>query len=45
MSDPDIRWGPEIQKKYDQFLAEERVYVTDGQWDKFPVGSRLFIGK
>lgn len=41
----DIRWGPEIQKKFDQFLAEERVYVTDGQWDRFPVGSRLFIGK
>lgn len=45
MSDPDIRWGNDIQKKYDKFLAEERVYVTDGQWDRFPVGSRLFIGK
>jgi nuclear polyadenylated RNA-binding protein 3 len=45
VGDSDIRWGPDIQKKYDQFLAEERVYVTDGQWDRFPVGSRLFIGK
>jgi nuclear polyadenylated RNA-binding protein 3 len=44
MGDPDIRWPLEIQKKFDQFLVEERGYVTDGQWDKFPVGSRLFIG-
>lgn len=45
LGDSDIRWGPDIQKKFDQFLAEERGYVTDGQWDRFPVGSRLFIGK
>ncbi|KIN00798.1 hypothetical protein OIDMADRAFT_41513 [Oidiodendron maius Zn] len=44
MGDSDIRWPLEIQKKFDQFLTEERGYVTDGQWDKFPVGSRLFIG-
>jgi len=45
VSDADARWGPEIQKLYDEFLAEERTYVTEGQWDRFPVGSRLFIGK
>ncbi|KAF2085427.1 hypothetical protein K490DRAFT_67842 [Saccharata proteae CBS 121410] len=37
-------WAPEVQKIYDEFLAEERVNVTEGQWDKFPVNSRLFIG-
>lgn len=45
MGDSDIRWGSDIQRKFDQFLTEERGYVTDGQWDRFPVGSRLFIGK
>jgi len=38
-------WGSEIQKKYDDFLRDERVYVTEGLWDRFPPGSRLFIGK
>lgn len=38
-------WGPEIQKKYDQFLHDERIYVTEGVWDRFPPGSRLFVGK
>ena len=37
-------WGPEIQRKYDDFLSDERVYVTEGLWDRFPAGSRLFIG-
>ena len=43
--DEDVRWGPEIQKKYDYFLHEERRYVTEGVWDRFPPGSRLFVGK
>ena len=43
--DSDVRWGPDVQKKYDNFLEEERHYVTEGQWDRFPNGSRLFIGK
>ncbi|KAI9798574.1 MAG: hypothetical protein M1833_004711 [Piccolia ochrophora] len=37
-------WGPEVQKIYDEFLHNERVYVTEGQWDRFPMNSRLFIG-
>ncbi|KAI9843081.1 MAG: hypothetical protein M1837_006626 [Sclerophora amabilis] len=37
-------WGSEIQKIYDQFLHDERTYVTEGQWDRFPPNSRLFIG-
>jgi hypothetical protein len=43
--DDEAPWGPEIQKKYDDFLYQERVYVTEGLWDRFPNGSRLFIGR
>ncbi|KKK21212.1 hypothetical protein ARAM_003986 [Aspergillus rambellii] len=42
--DEDAPWGPEVQKKYDEFLHDERVYVTEGLWDRFPYGSRLFVG-
>ncbi|EEP82006.1 predicted protein [Uncinocarpus reesii 1704] len=37
-------WGPEIQRKYDEFLHNERIYVTEGVWDRFAPGSRLFVG-
>ena len=40
----DIRWGSDMQKQYDEFIAQERVYVTEGLWDRFPPNSRLFIG-
>lgn len=43
--DEDIRWPPEINRKYEEFLDQERKFVTEGQWDQFPMGSRLFIGK
>lgn len=42
--DEDIRWGPDVQMKYDKFLHDERTYVTEGVWDRFPPGSRLFVG-
>ena len=42
--DEDTPWGPEVQKKYDEFLENERRYVSEGQWDRFPANSRLFIG-
>ncbi|KAJ5492994.1 hypothetical protein N7539_001740 [Penicillium diatomitis] len=44
-TDDDQPWGPEVQKKYDEFLHQERVYVTEGLWDRFPMGSRLFVGQ
>lgn len=44
IGDEDTPWGPEVQKLYDEFLREERVYVTEGLWDRFPYGSRLFVG-
>lgn len=44
-SDPTERpWTPRTQALYDAFLEDERRYVTDGIWDKFPPGSRLFVG-
>lgn len=44
-SDDDVPWGPEVQRKYDDFLHNERIYVTEGLWDRFPMGSRLFVGQ
>ena len=41
----DSRWPPHVNKQYEDFLDQERRYVTEGQWDQFPNGSRLFIGK
>jgi nuclear polyadenylated RNA-binding protein 3 len=32
------------QQQYDLFLQEERKYVSEAKWDRFPDGSRLFIG-
>ena len=32
------------EEEFSRFLADERDYVTQGQWDRFPPGSRLFIG-
>ena len=43
--DEDIRWGPEVNRLYEAFLEQERKFVTEGQWDQFPMGSRLFIGE
>jgi len=42
--DDDRPWPVEIQRMYDEFLEEERKNVADGQWDKFPINSRLFVG-
>ncbi|KAI9822115.1 MAG: hypothetical protein M1832_003117 [Thelocarpon impressellum] len=36
--------GKDAKKAYEDFLHEERVYVSEGQWDRFPAKSRLFIG-
>jgi hypothetical protein len=40
----DAPFDPQTQQLYDQFIQFERQNVHDGQWDKFPMGSRLFIG-
>lgn len=44
LDEDDIPWTAETQKLYEQFLTEERNYVTEGNWEQFPYGSRLFVG-
>ncbi|KAJ9483192.1 hypothetical protein VN97_g10218 [Penicillium thymicola] len=43
-TDDDSPWGPEVQKKYDEFLHDERMFVTEGLRGRFPMESRLFVG-
>ncbi|KAI1805827.1 hypothetical protein F4811DRAFT_513698 [Daldinia bambusicola] len=31
-------------QRWENFLREERRYVSEAKWDRFPEGSRLFIG-
>jgi hypothetical protein len=38
-------WTPEVERLYNQFLDDEAAYTAEGAWDKFPQGSRLFVGK
>ena len=35
---------PEVERVYEEFLREEAIYVAEGTWDRFPQGSRLFVG-
>lgn len=35
----------EIEIAYDEFLRAEADYTSQGQWERFPHGSRLFVGK
>jgi hypothetical protein len=35
----------DYQRKWDQFIADERQYMSEAKWDRFPEGSRIFIGK
>jgi hypothetical protein len=34
----------EYQHQWDQFMADERQYMSEAKWDRFPDGSRIFIG-
>ena len=36
--------GGDVERLYEQFLKDEAVYVSEGTWDRFPQGSRLFVG-
>ena len=44
-SDDEVPWTPEVEKLWTEFQREEAVYVSEGLWDRFPQGSRLFVGK
>ncbi|RGP80369.1 hypothetical protein FLONG3_1518 [Fusarium longipes] len=41
---PDQAQDAEYQRQWDQFLADERQYMSEAKWDRFPEGSRIFIG-
>ncbi len=36
---------PDIERQYNDFLHDEEIYVSEGTWDRFPQGSRLFVGE
>lgn len=44
LSDDDQPWTADTQRKYDKFIEDERKYVSEGRWEQFPYGSRLFVG-
>lgn len=33
------------KKRWEAFLQDERKYVSEAKWDRFPEGSRIFIGQ
>lgn len=33
-----------LKQQWETFLREERKYVSEAKWDRFPDGSRIFIG-
>lgn len=35
----------DYQRQWDQFMVDERQYMSEAKWDRFPEGSRIFIGK
>lgn len=35
----------DVERQYEEFLRDEEIYVSEGTWDRFPQGSRLFVGK
>jgi hypothetical protein len=43
-SEDDTPFPPELEGPYQDFLDEESKNVADAKWDRFPDGSRLFIG-
>lgn len=37
--------GVGLQQTYDEFLADERKHMSEAKWERFPDGSRIFIGE
>lgn len=37
--------GAGLQQTYDEFLADERKHMSEAKWERFPDGSRIFIGE
>ena len=36
---------PDAERLFEEFLHDESIYVAEGTWDRFPQGSRLFVGE
>jgi len=39
-----VQWSADVERMYAEFLQDESANVAEGRWDKFPMGSRLFVG-
>jgi nuclear polyadenylated RNA-binding protein 3 len=39
-----ISQSPAIQQAWETFLVDEKRYTSEAKWDRFPEGSRIFIG-
>jgi len=37
--------GASIKQLWEQFLADEKRYTSEAKWERFPEGSRIFIGR
>jgi hypothetical protein len=44
-SDIRSQWTNTDEQDYATFVETENEYLSQGNWDQWPVGSRLFIGK
>ena len=42
--DEEVPWDDNMKQKYQEFTQDEVIYVAEGLWDRFPPGSRLFVG-
>jgi len=40
-----IPQSPAVQQAWETFLTDEKRYTSEAKWDRFPEGSRIFIGK
>ena len=43
-NDKEVQWSADVERIWQEFLQAEAIYVSDGTWDRFPQGSRLFVG-
>jgi len=41
----EVFWTPKMEEAYERFLQDEIAYEAQGNWDRFPTDSRLFVGK
>jgi nuclear polyadenylated RNA-binding protein 3 len=42
---PGYYQGASIKQLWEQFQADEKRYTAEARWERFPEGSRIFIGK